>query len=111
GQLALAHLLHDLLHLLAREQELIHLLDGRAAAACDSLAPRAVDDMRQRALARRHREDDRLDARQLLLVYIEVAELLAEPGDELEHALERTHPLQHFLRAQEVVERELAGPQ
>ena len=40
-----------------------------------------------RALLRRHREHDRLDARELLLVDVQALELLAQAGDELQNAL------------------------
>src|SRR5262245_37298140 len=88
--LALAHLLDHARHLLARLEQLVDLLHGGAAAARDALAPRAVDDVRQAPLLRRHREDDPLHPRQLALVdVVEAVVLLSEPGDHLEHALQR----------------------
>src|SRR5215208_4999366 len=105
--LPLPHLLHHLLHLLAPLEQLVHLLDRRAGAIRDPDPPLAVDQVRHRALPRRHREHDRLDALHLLLVDLEVPELLAEAGDHLQAALERPHPAQHLVGAQEVVEREL----
>src|SRR5215208_8373128 len=66
--LPLPHLLHHLLHLLARLEQLVHLLDRRARAVGDPDPPLAVDHVRHRALPRRHREHDRLDALHLLLV-------------------------------------------
>src|SRR5262245_33753118 len=76
--LALAHLLHQLLHLLARVQEPGDLLDGRAAAPRDALAPRPVDSVRETALTWRHRQDDRLDAGQFALVDLESLQLVAD---------------------------------
>ena len=46
--------------------------------------PLAVDHDRLRALQRRHREHDRLDAPELPLVDVDVAELLAEARDHLQ---------------------------
>src|SRR5438093_8926615 len=104
-----AHLLHQLRHLLASLEQLVHLLDLGAAAPGDPLPARAVDQVRQRALARRHREDDPLDARELLLVdLVEALELVAEARDQLHDALKRPHSAQHLVALQEVVERELA---
>ena len=69
----------------------------------------AVDHVRDPPLVRRHREDDRLDARHLLLVHlVEPVELLAHPRDHLQHALERAHLAQHPVALEEVVEGELA---
>src|SRR5438477_2384263 len=77
GELALAHALHQLFHLLASLEQAVDLLDARARAARDPLAPRPVDHLRERTLLRRHREDDRLDPRELLLVdVVESLELL-----------------------------------
>ncbi len=61
------------------------------------------------ALGRRHRADDRLHARHLLLVGRVLGELLqvAEPRDHTQNALERAHPLDRPELAAEVVEREL----
>src|SRR5581483_7310259 len=68
GKLALPHLLHHLRHLLAGGEELVHLLDRRAAPLRDPRASRAVDQVRYAPLLQRHREHDRLDARHLALV-------------------------------------------
>ncbi len=58
---------------------------------------------------RRHREDDRLDAAELLLVHlVEPFELLAHARNHLQHALERPHAAQHLVALEEVVEGELA---
>ena len=77
--------------------------------ARDPLAARAVDSMRETALARRHRQDDRLDAGQLALVDLEPLQLVADTRDHREHALQRAHLAQHLVAGEEVVERELAG--
>src|SRR5204862_3686450 len=104
-----AHLLHQLRHLLASLEQLVDLLDLGAAPAGDPLPARAVDQVRQRPLARRHREDDPLDTRELLLVdLVEALELVAEAGNQLHDALERAHSAEHLVALQEVVERELA---
>ncbi len=60
---------------------------------------------------RRHREHDRLDPPELLVVDVDVAELLAQARDHLQDTFQRTHPPQHLVRLQEVVERELTGAQ
>ena len=66
--------------------------------ARDPLPPGAVDHVRDAPLVRRHREDDRLDLRELAVVdLVEPLELLAEAGDHLQHALERAHPAQHLV--------------
>src|SRR5690242_9540102 len=84
-QLAAAHPLHQLLHLLAPFEQTVDLLDARSRPGRDALAPRAVDHLRQRPLLRRHRQDDRLDTRELLLVdLVDAVELLAEPRDQLD---------------------------
>src|SRR5712691_5662184 len=109
GHLALAHPLHQLLHLPPCVEESVDLLDARARAARDALAPRSVDHARQAALLRRHRQDDRLDATELLLVdLLHAVELLAESGNELQQALDRPHAAQHPVGLQKVVEAELA---
>src|SRR4051812_104930 len=102
-------LLHHLLHLLARLEQLVHLLHRRARALRDAKAALTVDHDRRTALLRRHRQHDRLDAAQLVLVDVDVAELVLHPGDHLQDPLQRAHPPQHLVRLQEVVERELAG--
>ena len=65
--------------------------------------------MRQPSFLRRHREHDRLDPPELPLVEVEPLHLLAEPGNELEHALQRPHLPQHPVAREEVVEGELSG--
>src|SRR5512133_864090 len=107
--LSAAHLLHQLRHLLASLEQLVDLLDIRAAPARDPLPARTVDQMRQSPLSRRHREDDPLDAPELLLVdLVEALELVAEAGNQFHDALQRPHSAQHLVALQEVVERELA---
>src|SRR5262249_9474357 len=73
------HLLHQLGHLLPSLEQLVDVLDVGAAPAGDPLSPRAIDQVRQRPLARRHRENDPLDARKLFLVHVvEALQLIAE---------------------------------
>src|SRR5438874_5334215 len=108
GKLALAHALHQLFHLLASLEQTVDLFDAGARTARDPLAPRSVDQLRQRALLRGHREDDRLDARELLLVdVVEPFELLAESRDQLHQPADRTHAPDHPVALEEVVEAEL----
>ena len=77
-----------------------------ARSGRDPLPAAAVDHVRKRPLARRHREHDRLDALQPALVDVGVGEL-AHPGHHLQDALERPHAAEHLLGLQEVVEGEL----
>src|SRR6476659_8850247 len=108
-KLALAHALHELLHLLAPLEQTIDLLDARARALGDALSARAVDHLRQRTLLRRHREDDPLDPGELLLVdLVDAFELLAHPGDELHEPADRAHAPDHPVALEEVVEGELS---
>src|SRR3982751_762159 len=79
GHLALLQLAHELLHLLELLDEPPDRLDRGARAAGDPPPPRAVDDPGVAALGRGHRQDDRLDAVELALVDVELAELLAHP--------------------------------
>ena len=67
--------------------------------------------MRRPSLVRRHREHDRLDACHLALVDVQPFELAAHSRDELHHALQRAHLLEHPRRGEEVVERELSLPE
>ena len=68
--------LHDLAHLVELLDELVDLLDAGARAARDPQAPRALDQLRPRALLGGHRLDDRLDAVELALVDLEALHLL-----------------------------------
>src|ERR687883_646881 len=63
-----------------------------------------------RAIRRGHREDDRLDAVELALVDVELAELLTHPGDHSQQARQRAHPADLLHLLEEIVERELALP-
>src|SRR5215212_5787209 len=73
--------LHQLAHLRELLDELVDLLDRRAGALGDPQPPRALDQLGPAALLRGHREDDRLDAVELLLVDLQLRELVAgEPG-------------------------------
>src|SRR5437588_11283937 len=103
-----AHPLHQLFHLLAALEETVHLFDGRARPACDALPPRPVDQLRQRTLRGTHRQDDRLDARELLLVdLVDALELLAQPRDQLHEPADRAHAADHPVALEEVLEAEL----
>src|SRR5438874_408192 len=109
GKLPFAHALHQLFHLLAPLEQPVDLLDARTGPARDALAALTVDHLRERALLRRHREDDRLDARELLLVdVVEAFELLAEPRDQLHQSADRAHAADHPVALEKVVEAELA---
>jgi hypothetical protein len=67
-------------HLLAAREQLVHLAGSSCRCPRDPLAPGAVDHVRHAPLLRRHREHDRLDPRELLLVDVDALELLAQPG-------------------------------
>src|SRR5438552_2503573 len=109
GELPSADALHQLFHLLASFEQAVDLFDAGAGSTRDALTARPVDHLRQRALLGRHREDDRLDARELLLVdVVEALELLAEPGNELDEPSDRAHAPDHLVALEEVVEGELA---
>ena len=60
---------------------------------------------------RRHREDDRFDPRHLRVVEVDAVQLAAHARDELHHALERPHLLEHPRRGEKVVEGELPREQ
>src|SRR4051812_22906057 len=79
GHLPPRELAHQLLHLAELLDQLADRLNGGARAPGDAPAARAVDDLRIGALLRRHRLDDRLEAVQLALVEVHVAELGAHP--------------------------------
>src|SRR5262245_28664050 len=77
-----AELFQHLLHLHELLQQSIHFFDRGAAALRDALAAAAVDDVLFTALIRRHRADDRLDARHLLFIPRVLGQTLAvaNPG-------------------------------
>src|SRR5438874_2513828 len=108
GELPSADALHQLFHLLASFEQAVDLFDAGAGATRDALTARPVDHLRQRALLGRHREDDRLDARELLLVdVVEPLELLAEARDQLHQTADRAHAPDHPVTLEKVVEAEL----
>src|SRR5205814_9837746 len=67
---ALGQVLHHLPRLEEPLDELVHLGDVDTGAARDPGSARPVDDLGLRALARRHRLDDRLDPVDLTLVEV-----------------------------------------
>src|SRR5215210_5443575 len=83
GHLAPLQLLHHLLHLLACAEELVDVLRCRPGAARDPPAARTVDDAGQPALLGSHRQNDRLDTRELPLVDVDAIQLRADPRDQL----------------------------
>src|SRR5262249_7374578 len=87
-------LLHHLLELRELLEQPVDVLHGRAAAARDALAARAIDDLRIASLLGRHRADDRIEATQVRLL---AGELLRRP---LEHLSERQHA-QHLIERAE----------
>src|SRR4051812_4239089 len=66
-------LFHHFLELRVLLEKPVHVRDARAAAARDALAARPADDLRMRALAGRHRRDDRVEAIEVLLLARHVA--------------------------------------
>src|SRR5262245_57855855 len=69
-------LLQHLLHLHELLQHAVYFFDRRSAALRNALAAAAADDVLLAPLLRRHRVDDGLDARDLLLVGFVRRELL-----------------------------------
>src|SRR3954468_23176446 len=76
GHLALLDPAHQLAHLVELLDELVDLLDGRAGALGDPQPARALDQLRMAPLVRRHREHNRLDAVELLLVHVHLRQLV-----------------------------------
>src|SRR5215211_3430407 len=109
GDLSPLQLLHHLLHLLARPKKLVDVLGRRPRAARNPAAACAVDDAGKPALLRRHREHDRLDARELPLVDVDTVELGADPRDELQDSLERARLLDHLLAGPVTLDRFVAA--
>src|SRR4051794_15031847 len=84
---------HHLAHLVELLDELVDLLDRRARALGDAQAPRALDQLGVAALIWGHREHDRLDAVEFLLVHVHLRELMArEARDHPEQRGQRPHP-------------------
>src|SRR5687767_4183461 len=105
--LELPHHLPELRVLLEQSIDVLHL---RAAAARDALPARAVDHVRMPPFAGRHRQDDRVEAREIRLLADEV---LVHPLGHLPHArnhaeelVERSHLLELRDLLTEVVQRE-----
>src|SRR3954471_2814979 len=76
--LALLQLPHHLLHLAELLHELVHGLHVGARAERDPAAARSVQHSRVAALLRGHRRDDRLQAVEVAVVDLEVAELASD---------------------------------
>src|SRR5262245_45146586 len=87
-------LLHHLFELRELLEQPVDVLHGRAAAARDALAARAIDDLGIAPLLGRHRPDDRVEAAQIRLL---AGELLRRA---LEHFAERQHT-QHLIERAE----------
>src|SRR4051812_11187129 len=108
GHLALLDPLHQAPHLAELLDELVDLLHRRPGALGDPQAARALDDLGMRALVGRHREDDRLDAVELLLVDLHLRELVAgQARDHAQQARQRAHLADAAQLVEEVLEREL----
>src|SRR5437773_1309336 len=101
-----------LLHLLESFQQAIDFLYRPARPLRDSQAPRSVQDRRLGALRGRHREHDRLDVLQLLVVAWQPAQRLrVHSGQQAQHLLERPHGLHLLERDQEIFQiHPLLGP-
>src|SRR6184192_3690271 len=102
-------LLHHLLELRVLLQEPVDVLDARAAAPRDPLAPAAVDDLRVAPLARRHRRDDGVEAAEVGGLVREVLRRALQHLAEREHAQDLVEgpELAHLLELlAEVLERE-----
>src|SRR4051794_25837093 len=105
GHLALLQAAHQLAHLAELLDELVDLLHGGAGAGGDAGPAAPLDDVRPPPLLLGHREDDRLDAVELLLVDLHLRELVAgEPGEHPEQRRERPHLADLLELTQEVVE-------
>src|SRR5688572_30576688 len=105
--LELSHHLPELRVLL---EQSIHVLHLRAAAARDALPARAVDHVRVPSLAGRHREDDRVEAREIRLladeILVHALGHLSETRDHAEDLIERPHLLELGDLLPEVVQGE-----
>src|ERR687897_817397 len=93
--LELSHHLPELRVLL---EQPVHVLHLRPAAARDALAAGAVDHVGMPPLARRHRQDDRVEPGQIGLLADEILvgalEHLPDAGNHPEHLVERPHLLE-----------------
>src|SRR5436305_8795627 len=105
--LALAQLPHHLLHLAELLHELIHGLHVRAGPERDPPPPRAVQDRRVASLLGRHGRDDGLEAVEVAVVDLQVAELAADARHHLQEARQRAHLADLVHLIEEVVKCEL----
>src|SRR5512143_1806443 len=104
--------LHHLAHFDILLQKTVDFLHGTAAAACDALAPAAVQDVVMGTLLGSHRVDDCLDMDQFFLVHLHVAEP-AQRSHVRQHAedlLERSHLADLPQLIAEIFEREFIVP-
>src|SRR3954453_17483633 len=105
GHLALLQPAHELAHLAELLDQLVNLLDRGPRPVGDPRAAAALDDVRPPALVRGHRQDDRLDAVELLLVDLHLGQLVAgEPRDRPEQRRDRPHAPDLLELVEEVVE-------
>src|SRR5665811_182114 len=103
--------LEHLLHLAVLLEQLVDVLDRRAAAAGDAPPATPVDEIGVAPFLRRHREDHGLDAVELAVVDLDVLELLhaRHAGQHAEDARQRAHLAQLLQLAEEVLEGELGA--
>ena len=88
--------------------EPIDFLDRTAGTTRDAGAARAVDDIRLATLLRGHRQDDRLDVLELLVIGFQPLEcLVIHTRDHLQQPFQRAHLLNLAHHAQEVLQVEL----
>src|SRR6056297_3138053 len=106
---ATPHPLHHLAHLLVVLHQPIHVLHGRARAACDPPPTAGVEQLGAGPLALGHAGDDRLDAADLALVHLRaVGNQLVRAGDHAEDVRERAHLLELAHLHQHVLQGEVA---
>ena len=103
-------LLGHLLHGLELLEQLVDLLDRKAAAGCDALLAGKVDDGGVVPLLRGHRLDDGFGVRHLLFVDLRTGEgFCIHARQHAEHLFHRAHVL-HFLKlVVKIGQRQLAG--
>src|SRR6266850_6627432 len=100
-------LLHHLPELRVLLEQPVHVLHAGAAAARDALPSAAVDHLGIAPLARRHRRDDRVEARDVGLLALQLGRRALEHLAERQHAqhlVERPHLLELLELPAEVVE-------
>src|ERR1700694_1332057 len=97
------HPFHELAHLLELFQQAIHFLDGPTGPLRDPQLARSAQHGWIGTLRRRHRQHDRLDVFQALVVQRRTLQRLdLHPRKEVEHLLERAHRL-HLLQGSEEI--------